>query len=406
MPASQSAEDMPQPVKKRRHRWVWVVVLVLFGLLFYWVIQHQQKSQTAAMAGGARRGGGGMVPVTVATAHTGSVNVYLDAIGTVTPLNMVSITAQVTGPVMAVHYREGQIVQKGDPLIDIDPRPFEAMLQQAQGTLERDQNLLAQAKMDLVRYQQAWSKNAISRQILEDQEKVVLQEEGTVKNDEGLVKYDEVQLGYCHITSPLTGRVGLRLVDPGNLVTANSTVTLVVITQMQPITVVYTLAEDSLPQVLHQSRGKQELKVEAYDRTNEGLLGRGKLTSIDNQIDTTTGTVKLRAEFGNKDGALFPNQFVNTRMLVNTLTNQILIPTSAIQHNGNTDFVFVIANNKAEQRTVKAGFSDKGETAVEGLKAGDEVANSSFEKLQNGSPTTLSKIKLPSSSDAPTSSAP
>jgi multidrug efflux system membrane fusion protein len=405
VPASQSAGDASKPVRKRRHRWVWAVVLILFGLLFYWVIQHQQKSQTAAMAGG-RRPGGGAVPITVATAHAGSVNIYMDAIGTVTSLNTVYITAQVTGLVTAVHYREGQLVQKGDSLIDIDPRPFEATLQQAQGALERDQNILAEAQMDLTRYQQAWAKNAIPRQTMEDQEKIVLQEQGTVKNDQGVVKYDEVQLGYCHITSPVTGRVGLRLVDPGNLVTANSSAQLLVVTQMQPITVVFTLAEDNLPQVLHQTRGKQQLKVDALDRTQQGLLDSGKLTSIDNQIDTTTGTVKLRAEFANKGGVLFPNQFVNTRMLVSTLQDQVLIPSSAIQHNGNADFVYIINNNKAEQRTVKSGISDNGVTAVKGVKAGEVVANSSFEKLQNGSQTSLSKIKLPTTSDSPTSSAP
>jgi len=405
IPASQSAGDAPTPVHKRRHRWVWVVVLILFALLFYWVVQHQQRNQTAAMAGG-RRGGFGAVPVTSASARKGSVNLYFDALGTVTPLYTAAITSQVTGVVTAVHYREGQMVEKGDALIDIDARPFEATLQQAQGLLERDQNLLAEAKMDLTRYQQAWSKNAIPRQTFEDQEKVVLQEQGTVKNDEGTVRYDEVQLAYCHIVAPIGGRVGLRLVDPGNLVTANSTTTLVVVTQMQPITIVYTLAEDNLPQVLRRSRGKQQLNVEAYDRTQQGLLGKGKLTSIDNQIDTTTGTVKLRAEFANKDGVLFPNQFVNTRMLVDTLENQVLVPSSAIQHNGSTDFVFVIENNKAVQRTVKSGMSDRGETAVEGIKPGDVVANSSFEKLQDGSPITISKLKLPSASDGPTSTAP
>src|ERR1700676_856972 len=207
IPASQSSGDASRPVQKRRHRWVWAVVLILFGLLFYWVIQHQQKSQTAALGGG-RRPGGGTVPITVATAHAGSVNIYMDAIGTVTALSTVYITAQVTGLVTSVHYSEGQMVRKGDPLIEIDPRPFEATLQQAQGTLERDQNILAEAKMDLERYQVAWFKNDIPRQTLEDQEKVVLQEQGTVKNDEGVVKFDQVQLSYCHITSPITGRVG------------------------------------------------------------------------------------------------------------------------------------------------------------------------------------------------------
>ena len=358
------------------------------------------------MAGGGRRGGFGAVPVTTATARKGSMNVYFDALGTVTPVYTANITAQVTGVVTAVHYREGQVVEKGDPLIDIDARPFEATLQQAQGLLERDQNLLSQATMDLERYKVAWSKNAIPRQTLEDQEKIVLQDQGTVKNDEGTVQYDQVQLGFCHIVAPLSGRVGLRLVDPGNLVTANSTTTLVVVTQMQPITVVYTLAEDNLPQVLHHTRGNQQLNVEAYDRTQQTLLDKGKLISLDNQIDTTTGTLKLRAEFSNKKGVLFPNQFVNTRMLVDTQQNQVLVPSSAIQHNGNTDFVFLIENNKAVQRTVKSGTSDKGETAVQGINEGDVVANSSFEKLQNGSPITISKVKLPSNSDGVTSSAP
>lgn len=405
VPASQSTGDALTPVHRRRHRWVWVVVLLAFTLLFIWVIRHQQKSQTAAMAGG-RRGGFGAVPVSTATARKGSMNVYFDALGTVTPEYYASITAQVTGVVTAVHYHEGQMVQKGDPLIDIDSRPFEATLQQAQGILERDQNLLAQAKMDLDRYQLAWQKNAIPRQTYEDQGKIVLQDQGTVKNDEGTVQYDQVQLGFCHIVAPFAGRVGLRLVDPGNLVTANSTTTLVAVTQMQPITVVYTLAEDNLPQVLQHMRGKQQLSVEAYDRGQQNLLDKGRLTSIDNLIDTTTGTVKLRAEFANSKGVLFPNQFVNTRMLVNTLQNQVILPSSAIQHNGNTDFVFLIENNKAVQRTVKSGISDKGETAVEGIEAGDVVANSSFEKLQNNSPITISKVKLPSTTEGPVSSAP
>jgi membrane fusion protein, multidrug efflux system len=229
---------------------------------------------------------------------------------------------------------------------------------------------------------------------------------GRVKNDQGTVQYDQVQLDYCHITSPISGRVGLRLVDPGNLVTANSTTTLVVVTQQQPITVIFTLGEDSLPQVLLHSKGGTQLKVETYDRTQQKLLSTGKLITIDNQIDTTSGTVKLRAEFDNKTGILFANQFVNTRLLVNTLTNQTLIPSSAIQHNGNTDFVYLIVNNKATMRTIKVGNSDKGNTAVQGLNPGDVVANSSFEKLQNGSQITVSKLKLPSTSDSAESDVP
>jgi membrane fusion protein, multidrug efflux system len=420
-PVRQPAPEPEQP--KRRHRWVWAVVLVLFGLLFYWVISQHNKSQAATMGGG-RRMMTGPVPVTLATAQNGTVGVYLDAIGTVTPVYLDSITAQVTGVVTAVHYREGQYVKRGDPLIDIDPRPYAAQLAEAQGLLERDQNLLAEAQMDLQRYKDAWAKNAIPRQTLEDQEKIVLQDQGTVKNDEGTVQYDQVQLDYCHITSPINGRVGLRLVDPGNLVTANSSTTLVVVAQVVPVTVIFTLGEDNLPQVQQRFKGGNQLKVEAYDRTQEKLIASGKLLTIDNLIDTTSGTVKLRAEFDNKDGMLFPNQFVNTRLLVNTLNDQTLIPSSAIQHNGSTDFVFVINDAKsgkpaenpqecsapqsctAAMRTVKIGNSDKGNTAVQGLDPGTVVANSSFEKLQNGSPIAVSKVKLPSTSDGPESNVP
>jgi multidrug efflux system membrane fusion protein len=244
-----------QPVKKRRHFWIWAIILVLFVLLFWWVWRQHSASATAPAGQGGRGAMAGTVPVTVATATKGSIGVYLDAIGTVTPIYTDSITAQVTGAITAVHYREGQTVHKGDLLIDIDSRPYEAQLEQVQGALERDQNLLAEAQMDLKRYQDAWAKNAIPRQTLEDQEKVVLQVQGTVKNDQGIVQYDQVQVGFCHIASPIDGRVGLRLVDPGNLVTANSSTTLVVVTQVQPITIIFTLAEDNLPQVLQQMHG-------------------------------------------------------------------------------------------------------------------------------------------------------
>jgi len=403
-PNREPSQDSHQP-ERRRHRWVWAVVLVLFGCLFYWAISQHDKTQAAATGAGRRGMAMGPVPVTIATAQTGSLGVYVDAIGTVTPLYYDAITAQVTGVITAVHYREGQYVKKGDPLVDIDSRPYEAQLAQAQGILERDQNLLAEAQMDLERYKQAWQKNAIPRQTLEDQEKVVLQDEGTVKNDQGTVQYDQVQVSYCHIDSPISGRVGIRLVDPGNLVTANSSTTLVAVTQTQPITVIFTIGEDSLPEVLQHSKGKA-LQVQVYDRTQQKLLATGKLTTIDNQIDTTSGTVKLRAEFDNRDGLLFANQFVNTRLLVNTLTGQTLIPSSAVQHNGNTDFVYVIANNKVSMRTVKAGISDNGNTAVQGIQPGDVVANSSFEKLQNGSPIIVSKVKLPTTSDAAESDVP
>jgi multidrug efflux system membrane fusion protein len=401
--APDNTGDALIPARKRRHRWIWGVVLLAFGLLFYWVIQHQAQSREAAM--GAGRRAFGTVPVTMATARSGDIGSYLDAIGTVTPEFTDSITAQITGVITAVHYREGQLVRKGDPLIDIDARPYEAQLAQAKGTLERDQSILAEAQMDLERYKQAWARNAIPRQTLEDQEKVALQDQGTVKNDEGVVQYDQVEVGYCHIVSPINGRVGLRLVDPGNLVTANSTTSLVVITQIQPTTVIFTASQNSLPQVLEQMHGKP-LTVEAYDDLKHKKIATGRLITVDNQIDTTTGTVKLRAQFDNRENALFPNQFVNVRLLVKTLKDQTLIPSSAIQHNGNVDFVFLIQNGKAAMKTVKSGTFDNGETAVQGIHPGDVVANSSFEKLQDGLPVTISKVKLPSTSDSIESNVP
>jgi multidrug efflux system membrane fusion protein len=386
-----------EPKKKRRHRWIWVIVLLLFGLLFYWVL-HQHSQSQQSIAGGGRHSTTGPVPVTTATVKTGSLGVYLDAIGTVTPVYTDSITSQVTGVITAVHYREGQYVRKGEPLIDIDDRPYQAQQTQAQGALQRDQSLLAEAQMDLKRYQEAWAKNAIPRQTLEDQKKLVLQDEGIVKDDQGAVQYDQVQVGFCHIASPIDGRVGLRLVDPGNLVTANSTATLLVVTQMQPITVIFTLPEDDLPQVLGQMRAGKALLVQAFDRTQQNLLATGRLITVDNQIDTATGTVKLRAEFNNVNGALFPNQFVNTRLLVKTLDNQMILPASAIQYNGDTAFVYLIQEKKAVMRTVTTGITDGGNTAVVGLNPGDVVADSSFEKLQDGSPIMFSKVALPSAS--------
>lgn len=384
-------EDLtPEPPRKRRHRWIWVVILLLFGLLFYWVLHQHYVSQVPRGRGMI----GGVVPVTEATARMGSIGVYLDAIGTVTPVYTDSINSQVTGVITKVYYREGQHVRKGQPLIDIDCRPYEAQLTEAQGTLQRDQNLLAQAQMDLKRYQLAWAKNAIPRQTLDDQEKVVLQEEGTVKNDEGTVQYQQVQVGFCHIKSPISGRVGLRLVDPGNLVTANSSTTLAVVTQDSPITIIFTLAEDSLPEVLQQMRGGHRLTVQAFDRTDQHLLAAGKLLTVDNQIDTVTGTVKLRAEFSNAKGTLFPNQFVNTRLLVKTLDHQVLIPSSAIQHNGPIDYVYLVQKNKAVMRDIKVGVSHQEETAVTGINAGDVVADSSFQRLVNGSQVTRSTMKI------------
>jgi multidrug efflux system membrane fusion protein len=379
-----------------------VVILLLFALLFWWVMHHRQAP--AATGGGRRAAMGGTVTLSTSTAKKGSIGVYLDAIGTVTPVYTATLVSQVTGVITQVRYREGQLVHRGQSLIQIDPRPFAANVLTAQGQLERDTNLLGQAEMDLKRYQDAWARNAIPKQTLDDQEKIVLQDRGTVKADQGTLQADQVQLGFTNITSPITGRVGLRLVDPGNLATASSTTALVVVAQLQPITVVFTIPEDDVSKLQQQMGHGKALVVDAMDRAGENKLGSGTLEATDNQIDTTTGTLKLRAVFQNKDNALFPNQFVNARLLLTTLENVVLIPSSAIQHNGDVAYVFLIQNGVAHIHNIKPGVSESNTTEVEGLNPGDVVADSSFEKLQDGSKIVISKQQiLPSNneSDAP-----
>jgi multidrug efflux system membrane fusion protein len=381
---------------------VWIALLLIFAVAFLLVLRHHTESTTA---GGGRRGAtGGPVTLTTSTAQKGNLGVNLEAIGTVTPVYTASITSQVTGPVIAVHYREGQIVRKGDALVDIDPRPYQATLLQAQGTLERDESVLAQAKMDLDRYKAAWARDAIPKQTLDDQEKLVLQDEGTVKIDQGTVQFDQIQLDYCHITAPISGRVGLRLVDPGNVVQSTGTTTLAVITQLQPITVIFTIPEDNLGQVEPRLRQKTRLSVTAFDRTALKQVGTGTLLTLDNQIDTTTGTVKARASFDNKDLSLYPNEFVNARLLVNTLQGVTLVPTSTIQHNGAVSFVYVIQDKIAHMRTVQPGVTDGDTTQLTGVNPGDVLADSSFDKLQDKSKIVISKTPIPSSTSG--SSAP
>jgi multidrug efflux system membrane fusion protein len=370
----------PYESASQRHNGWWIVAGIVLLLILVIVIvllwRHHESAKKPKPAPPK-------INITTATATKGNIGVYLDEIGTVTPVHTDSITSQVDGLIIAVHYTEGQVVRKGDPLIDIDSRQYRATLLQAQGALERDQNLLAQAQMDLERYRTAWARNAIAKQILDDQEKLVLQDEGTVKNDQGTVQYDQVQVDYCHITAPIAGRVGLRLVDPGNVVQASGGTTLAVITQLDPITVIFTVPEDSLGPVAARLRKKAKLPVDAFDRTAQTKIATGRLLTLDNLIDTTTGTVKARSVFENKNDALFPNQFVNARLLVNTLQNVTLIPASAIQQNGQASFVYVIQNGVAHMRSVKPGVTDGGLTQVDGINPGDVVANSSFDKLQD-----------------------
>ncbi len=361
--------------------WILVLLIVVLGVVLIW--RHLDSAKKVAPPAPK-------INITTATATKGDIGVYLDAIGTVTPVYTDSITSEVTGLVVAVHYNEGQLVSKGDPLVDIDSRPYRASLLQAQGALERDVNVLAQAQMDLERYRAAWARNAIAKQILDDQEKLVLQDEGTVKNDQGTVQFDQIQVDFCHITAPISGRVGLRLVDPGNVVQSAGTVTLAVITQLQPITAIFTIPEDSLGPVADRLRKKATLPVDVFDRTAQTKIASGKLLTLDNQIDTTTGTVKGRAQFDNKNDALFPNQFVNTRLLVNTLQGVTLVPASAIQQNGQASFVYVIQDDVAHMRSVKPGVTDGGLTQVDGINPGDVVANSSFDKLQDNTAVSTS----------------
>jgi len=307
----------------------------------------------------------------------------------VTPISTVNIFSQVSGQVLAVHYREGQIVHKGDLLLDIDPRPYQAQLQQAEGLLDHDRGVLKQAEIDLARYQEAFTSHAVAKQILDDQEQAVVQDQGAVKYDLGQVQYAEAQLSYCHIAAPTSGRVGLRLVDSGNTVFAGSSNVLLVITQLQPITVVFNVAEDHLGEIQTQLRQHKPLSVEAFDRSAVTKLAVGSLLTLDNQIDTSTGTVRFRGEFDNRDLTLFPNQFVNARLLVKTLKGSVLIPSTAIQRNGTQAFVFAVNKNAVSVRNITERSTDGDTTAVEGLQVGELVALSSFDKLQEGTPVKV-----------------
>jgi multidrug efflux system membrane fusion protein len=401
-PIVDPSHQLPAPPSRAGSLW-WIIIAIVLVLLLVavllWRHEEDKKKVTHPPA---------KVTITTATAQKGNIGVYLDEIGTVTPVYTDSITSEVTGLIVAVHYTEGQVVRKGDPLVDIDPRPYRATLLQAEGALERDENILAQAQMDLDRYRAAWARNAIQKQLLDDQEKIVLQDEGTVKNDQGTVQFDQVQLDFCHITAPISGRVGLRLVDPGNVVQSAGTLTLAVITQLEPITVIFTIPEDSLGPVADRLRKKAKLTVDASDRTGQTKIASGKLLTLDNQIDTTTGTVRARSIFDNKNDALFPNQFVNARLLVNTLQGVTLVPASAIQQNGQASFVYVIQSDVSHMRSVKVGVSDGGLTQVDGINPGDIVANSSFDKLQEGTAVAVSNTgsSKPAAANTTGSSAP
>jgi multidrug efflux system membrane fusion protein len=379
---------------KWRMRIVWLVIALAIAVLA--VIIHQRKNNETAQSTDQAP-----VPhIKTASAERGQVGSYIEALGNVTPLATVNLYSQVTGQVDAVHYSEGQIVHKGDSLIDIDPRPYEAQLEEAQGSLQRDTASLHQAEMDLARYKQATADDSIARQTYEDQEQIVEQDRGAVKNDVGQVKYAQVQLSYCHLVSPINGRVGLRLVDPGNTIFSGGSSPIVVVTQLQPISVVFNVAEDYLNQVRSEITRRHGLTVDVLDRSQLTRIATGKLLTLDNQIDTSTGTVRFRGQFDNHDLSLYPNQFVNTRLLVKTLQNVILVPAAAVQHNGTQAFVYGINGGVAKLRPVIELGSEDDRTAISGLSEGDIVAVTGFDKLQDGAHVVVQEEQASSEAKA------
>ena len=370
----------------KHYWWVWVLlaIAVLGGIVVY--RQRQAANGAKVRAAAPVRG----VPIQIAKAVKGDIGEYVVALGTVTPVYTVTVTSRVVGQIEKVYYSEGQIVHKGDPLLDVDPRPYQAAVTQAEGQLAHDQALLSEARIDYDRYKAALARNAIAQQQVADQEQVVHQYEGTVKNDEGNLENAKVNLAYTHITAPIDGRVGLRLVDPGNIVQANSTTALVVITQLEPITVVFSIAEDYLSQIEPLLRTGARMQVDAFDRQQQTKLASGYLITLDNQVDTTTGTVKLKAQFDNRNGALFPNQFVNARLLLRTLKDSTLVPAQAVQQGTQGTFVFLVQPDEtASLQAVKSITSDGNVTAIEGVQPGATVAASGFDKLQDGVKVTI-----------------
>ena len=380
-------------IKRRSRLRGLIILLVLLGLGL-WLGWHFWPRKAAPAGGGnapARSGQTPPQPVGAATIDQGNIRIVLNELGTVTSLDTVTVLTQISGQLTEVGFQEGQVVKKGDFLAQIDPRPYQAALEQAQGTLAHDQGLLEQAKTDLKRYQTLGRQDSIAQQQLDDQKYVVEQYTGTVQTDQGTVDNAKLNLAYCHIISPIDGQIGLRLVDPGNYIQASSTSGIVVITQMQPISVLFAVPEDNISDIIQRVRSGATLSVEAYDRANVKPLATGTLSTLDNQIDTTTGTVKLRAVFANPDEQLYPNQFVNAHLLVNTMQNTIRVPVPAVQRGEPGTYVYVInANNTVSVRPVKVGPTDGGYMAVlSGLKVGEKVVTDGTDRLRDGAPVTV-----------------
>jgi len=387
----------PPPRKHRKRGLIWVIfLLAIVGVAGYAVWRAGQPDLVPQpQNGGGRRGGGrgrgagafGPQPVVVTPAKKMNVPVYLTGLGNVAAYYTVTVKSRVDGQLMTVNFKEGDMVKAGDELALIDTRPYQVMLEQAEGTLARDQALLANARLDLTRYQTLLAQDAIPKQQMDTQVATVGQYEGNVKTDQANINNAKLQLTYAHIIAPISGRVGLRLVDPGNIVHASDANGLIVITQVQPITVFFTVPEDSLPQVMAKLRAGARLPVDAFNRDNSQKISSGYLMTVDNQIDPTTGTSKMKAVFENKDNALFPNQFVNIRLLVDTKRDQIVIPSVGIQHGQSGPFVFLVdEDSKVRIQNVTPDIvMDNNMTSIgSGLKEGDPVVTDGTDRLQNG----------------------
>jgi len=389
---------LPGKEPKRRW-WVWLLALAVLAYGAYRVWKGMVAPQAANVTAPASRAGAardyGAVPVVAATASKGNIGVYFTGLGAVTPIHTVAVKSQIAGYLMQVLYKEGQIVHQGDALAEIDPRPYQVMLENAEAGLLRDQANLDNAKVDLQRYQTLVPLHAVPEQQLATQEALVKSTEGVVKTDQAQMDTAKLDLVYCHITAPITGRVGLRLIDPGNYVTPTDATGLVVITQIEPISVIFTLAEDQLPGIVKRMDAGARLRVDAYDREMTTKIAQGVLETIDNQIDPTTGTFKLRANFENRDGALFPNQFVNAKLLVEEKNGVTLIPTAAVQRNSQKTYVFLVKpDSTATVTTITIGTTEGDESEVTaGLAPGDVVVMTGVDRLQEGTKVRFQKTK-------------
>lgn len=389
-------EGLRTRIRRPRLRWGRIVLaLVVLGLVGFGLYRlvAPSRAPTAGPGGGGSAKSGHLPPQPVgATAVArGDVRVILNALGTVTPLATVTVKTQISGLLMQIGFAEGQMVHKGDFLAQIDPRPYQVALEQAQGALARDQALLHNAQLDLARYTLLVKQDSLSRQQLDTQAALVQQDMGTVKTDQAAIDSAKLNLVYCHITAPVTGRVGLRQVDEGNYVQNGDPNGIVVITQLQPISVIFVLPEDNVPEITRQPNGGAGLQVMAYDRADLHQIAVGRLETIDNQIDTTTGTVKFRALFDNQDNALFPNQFVNAKLVVETLRGVVTAPTAAIQRGEPGTFVYVVRpDDTVHVQPVKLGPTDGDKVqVVSGLSEGDRVVTDGADRLREGAKVTV-----------------